>query len=130
MADKSHLKLVSQPDVNLRIRMRPFEFEVAGQGTVEVATRDIHLRFDEIPLTVRVPFTAQQVVAGSIGPFGVHIRPFDAQLRAVGVDVHGVLGKEQIEADVHAAGECKSDVDITGKLAEEVVKAARKFTED
>ena len=85
MADKSHLKLVSQPDVNLRIRMRPFEFEVAGQGTVEVATRDIHLRFDEIPLTVRVPFTAQQVVAGSIGPFGVHIRPFDAQLRAVGV---------------------------------------------
>jgi hypothetical protein len=36
------------------------------------------------------------------------------------------VGKEQIEADVHAEGECKSDVDITGKLADQVVNAAGK----
>ncbi len=126
MTDRSHLTLVSHPDVNFRIRMRPFEFEIAGQGSVEVSTRDIHLRFDEIPLTVRVPFLPRQVVAGSIGPFGVHIKPLDAQLRAVGVDVRGVLGKEQVAADVHAEGECKSEVDITGKLAEQVVNAASK----
>ena len=121
MTDRSHLTLVSHPDVDFRIRMRPFGFEVAGEGSAEISTGDIHLRFDEIPLTVRVPFLPRQVVAGSIGPFGVHIKPFDAQLRAVRVDVRGVLGKEQIEADVHAEGECKSDVDITGKLADQVV---------
>ena len=130
MTDRSHLTLVSHPDVDFRIRMKPFDFEVAGQGSVAVSTGDIHLRFDEIPLTVTIPFLGRQVVAGSIGPFGVNIRPFDAQLRAVGVDVRGVLGKEQAEAEVHAKGECKSDVDITGKLADQVVKAASKFAED
>jgi hypothetical protein len=128
--DRSHLTLVSKPDVDFRIRMRPFEFEVAGQGSVAVSTSDIHLRFDEIPLTVTVPFLPRKVVAGSIGPFGVHIKPFDVQLRATGVDVRGVLGKEQVEAEVHAKGECKSEVDITGKLADEIVKAARKRAED
>jgi hypothetical protein len=41
-----------------------------------------------------------------------------------------VLGKEQAEAEVHAKGECTSDVDITGKLADQVVKAASKLAED
>jgi hypothetical protein len=66
------------------------------------------------------------VVAGSVGPFGVRIRPFEAQFRAFGLDARGVLGRENAEADVHAKGDCKAEIEISGKLADQAVKAAIK----
>jgi hypothetical protein len=126
MTARTHIAVAAHPDVNFRIKMKPFEFELGGQGSFAVTTGDIHFRFDEIPIIVAIPFLPRRVVAGSIGPFGVRIKPFEAQFRAFGLDVRGVLGGEKVEADVLAKGDCKAEIEISGKLADQAIKAAIK----
>jgi len=126
MTAKTHIAVAAHPDVNFRVKMKAFEFEIGGQGSFAVTTGDIHVRFDEIPIRVTIPFLTRRVVAGSVGPFGVQIEPFEAQFRAFGLDMRGVLGRENVEADVHAKGDCKAEIEISGKLADQAVKAAIK----
>jgi len=126
MTTTTHISLAAHPDLNLRVRMKPFEFEVGGHASFALTTGDIHVRFDEIPIRVAIPFLPRRVIAGSVGPFGVQIKPFEAQLRALGVDARGVLGREHTEADLHGTGSCKADIEISGKLADQAVKAGIK----
>ena len=130
MTAKTHIKVAAHPDVNFRVRMKPFEFELGGQASFALTTGDIHVRFDEIPVSVAVPFLRRHVIAGSVGPFGVHIRPFEAQFRAFGLDARGVLGREDAEADVHAKGDCKAEIEISGKLAEAVKAGVKTIVEE
>jgi hypothetical protein len=126
MTTRTHIEAVAHPDLNLRVKMKPLEFEIGGQASFALTTGDIHIRCDEIPIIVAIPFLPRRVIAGSVGPFGVRIRPFEAQFRAFGLDARGVLGKENAEADVHAKGDCKAEIEISGKLADQAVKAAIK----
>jgi hypothetical protein len=126
MTAKTHIAAAAHPDVNFRVKMKPFEFEIGGQGSFAVTTGEIHARFDEIPISVTIPFLPRRVIAGSVGPFGVQIKPFEAQVRDVALDVRGRLGRENVEADVHAKGDCKAEIEISGALADKAVKAVIK----
>lgn len=126
MTARTHIAVAAHPDVNLRVKMQPFEFEIGGGGSFTLTTGDIHVSFEEIPISVAIPFLPRRVIAGSVGPFGVNIKPLEAQFRAFGLDARGVFGKETAEADVHVTGNCKAEIELSGTLADEALKAAIK----
>lgn len=126
MTASTHIAVVAHPDLKFRVKMRALDFQVGGEASFELQTGKIHVRFDEIPISVAIPFLARRVIAGSVGPFGVHLNPFEAKFRAFGFDARGVLGRENAEAEVHTQGDCKAEIVISGKLADQVVKAAIK----
>jgi hypothetical protein len=117
MNAKTHISVAAHPDINLRVKMKPFEFQVGGEASFSLATGDIHVRFEEIPVHIAIPFLKRRVAAGSVGPFGVHVKPFDAR---------GVFGKEGAESELHATGNCKAEIEVSGKLANQAVNAAIK----
>jgi hypothetical protein len=121
--DKTSLKFFGHPDLNLRLRMKPLQFEFASQGAIALSIGDVRLHFEEIPLHLRIPFLRRRVVAGSVGPFGVHLKPVEANVRAMGMDTRGVIGRDDSEFDIHGAGACKAEIEISGKLPE-------RFTDD
>jgi hypothetical protein len=128
MTAKTRIEVSAHPDLSIRLRLKPFEFALGGQGSFAVTTGDIHVRFDEIPVSVAIPFLRRRFVAGSVGPFGVRIKPFEAQFRAFGLDLKGVLGRENAtaEAEVHARGDCKAEIEISGRRAEQALRSAIK----
>jgi hypothetical protein len=126
MNAKTFISVAAHPDIKLRVKTQPFEFQVGGEASFSLATGDIHVRFEEIPLYIAIPFLKRRVAAGSVGPFGVHVKPFEARLHASGIDARGVLGKECAEAELHAAGNCKAEIEVSGKLADKAVNAAIK----
>ena len=77
-----------------------------------------------------IPFLPRRVIAGSVGPFGLHIRPFEAKFRASDLSARGVLGREGVETDIHAKGDCKAEIEISGKLAEAVKAAVKTIVEE
>ncbi len=123
MTEASRIALATHPDVHLRVRLKPVDFEVAFQGDVSVATSDVQVNLSEIPVTVAVPFLRRRVVAGSVGPFGLHIKPFEAQFKTSGIRTQGVIGKKETEFDLHATGHCRAEAEIVGGLAERIVSA-------
>ena len=126
MTAKTRIEIAAHPDVHLRVKMQPLEFALGGEASFALTTGDIRIHFDEIPITLAVPFLSRRVAAGSIGPFGVHVKPFEAQLRAFGLDARGVFGRESSETTLHGTGACKAEIEISGKLPEELLKAALK----
>jgi hypothetical protein len=131
MTTSTSVEVSAHPDLTLRLRMKPVEFRIGGEASFALTTGDIHIRLDEVPVNMAIPFLRRRVVVGSIGPFGVHVRPFEAQVRAFGVDAHGVLGMEPGETDLNVTGNCKAEIEISGKLAEQALKAAvRTITEE
>jgi hypothetical protein len=126
MNARTHISVAAHPDINLRVKMKPFEFQVGGEASFSLATGDIHFRVEEIPVHIAIPFLKRRVAAGSVGPFGVHVKPFEARLDASGIDARGVLGKECAEAELHAVGNCTAEIELSGRLADKVVNAAIK----
>ncbi|HEX3754715.1 MAG TPA: hypothetical protein VHV26_06530 [Rhizomicrobium sp.] len=118
MTDKFHLEFSGHPDLNLRVKMKPIQFDFACQGAASLAVSDVRLHFDQIPMHMRIPFLKRRVLAGSIGPFGVHLKPFDVNLRAIGVETRGTIGREETELHLQGTGACKAEVEISGKLPE------------
>jgi len=130
MTTKTRIEIAAHPDINVRMRMDPLEFKIGGEASFALVTGDIHFRADEIPVNVTIPFLHRRVVVGSIGPFGVHVRPFEAQVRAFGLDAQGVFGREGSEVELHATGHCKAEIEVSGKLPGALVEAAKKITEE
>jgi hypothetical protein len=85
-----------------------------------VATGDIHLHVNEVPYSIAIPFLGRRLVR-SLGPFTVNIKPFEAQLRAEGLGVRGVIGGEDAGADINAHCEYKAEIDISGEAVEQFV---------
>jgi hypothetical protein len=110
---RRRIDFAGHPDLTAHLRVHPFKFEVAASGTVEVALGDVHLRFDEIPIHMRIPFLHRRVLAGSIGPFGVHMKPVDARIRASEMVTRGVIGGEKSGVDVRVEGACRATVEIS-----------------
>ena len=125
MTDKTTIEFAGHPDLKLKVRMNPLDFEVASQGAFTLVIGDVRMHFDEIPLHLRVPFLRRRVLAGSVGPFGLHIKPFEAQIRALGMETRGVFGRDGAEFDLHGTGACKAEIEVSGKLPEQFVKKKR-----
>ena len=130
MNAKTHISVAAHPDINLRVKVKPFEFQVGGEASFALATGDIHIRVEEIPVYIAIPFLKRRVAAGSVGPFGIHVKPFEAKFRASGIDARGVLGKDGAEAELHATGNCKADIEVSGKLADKANAAIKTIVED
>ena len=126
MTDKTRIEIAAHPDIHLRVKTQPLEFTLGGEASFALTTGDVRIHFDEIPVTLAIPLLGRRVAAGSIGPFGVHVKPFEAQLRAFGLDARGVFGSESGEVSVHGTGACRAEIEISGKVPEELLKAALK----
>jgi hypothetical protein len=124
------ISVAAHPDINLRVKMKPFEFQVGGEASFSLATGDIRIRVEAIPVYIAIPFLKRRVAAGSVGPFGVHVKPFEARFQASGIDARGVLGKECAEAELHAKGNCKAEIEVSGKLADKAANAIKSIVED
>ena len=130
MTDKARITVAGHPDVNVRVKLRPIEFEAGGEASLTVSTGDIHLHVNEIPYSIFIPFLGRRVVR-SLGPFGVGLKPFEAQLRVHGIGVRGEIGGEEAGADVHTHCEYKAEIDIEGEVVERAVAAViTKIVED
>jgi hypothetical protein len=123
MSDKARIALAAHPDLNVRMKLRPMEFEAGGEASLGVVTGDVHLRVAEIPYSMAIPFLARRVVVSAYGPFGVHIKPFEAQLKAFGISIRGAVGGEEAGAEFHTRGECRAEIDISGEIVERAVAA-------
>ncbi len=119
MSDKTSITVSGHPDLHVRMKLRPLEFEAAGEASIAVATSDIHLHINEVPYSIFIPFLGRRVVR-SLGPFGVQIKPFEAQLKVLGMGVRGEIGGEEAGADIDAKCEYKAEIDISGDLVEQV----------
>lgn len=106
------IEIAGHPELAARVRMKPFSFEVAGGGAFELSLGDVRLHFDEIPIHLRVPFMSRRVLAGSIGPFGVRMKPVEARVRAADVVYRGMLGGEESGLDLLLDGACRATVEI------------------
>jgi hypothetical protein len=113
---KTQIEFSGNPDLNLTVKMKPMHFDFACQGALALAVGDVRLQFDEIPLFLRIPFLKRRVLAGSVGPFGVHLKPFEAQVRATEMETHGVIAREGSEFDLHGKGGCTAEIEISGDL--------------
>ena len=110
---RRRINFTGHPDLTTHVRFHSLEFEVAAGGTVELALGDVHLRFDEIPVHMRIPFLNRRVLAGSIGPFGVQMKPVEARIRASEMVTRGVIGSDKSGVDVRVEGACRATVEIS-----------------
>lgn len=109
---RRRIEFEGHPKLAARVRMKPFQFEVASRGAFELSVGDVHLHFDEIPIHLRIPFLRRRVLAGSVGPFGVRMKPLEARVRVAEVVTHGVLGGKESGLDLNLDGACRAAIDI------------------
>lgn len=109
---RRRIEVEGHPKLAARVRMKPFQFEVASRGAFELSVGDVHLHFDEIPIHLRIPFLHRRVLAGSVGPFGVRMKPLEARVRAAEVVTHGVLGGKESGLDLNLDGACRASIEV------------------
>lgn len=126
---KTQLTVAAHPDLNLKVKMGPTAVELNSDGTLGIRIGELEAHCDAIPLSMRIPFLRRRrVVAGSVGPFGIHIRPIEAQLRAFDVSLRGLLGKDGMEWDLRGVGACKAEIEGSGRIPAKVAEAALERT--
>lgn len=129
----THLGISGYPEFDLDLKAAPLDFQVGGEASLAGTVGPFGGHVDQIPVRVRVPFMKHDhgyVVAASIGPFGVHVHEINATMRAFGVEIAGILGREGIEAEIGGKVRCRMEVDVNGKLPAKVVEAAVKAVFD
>ncbi|HEY2662139.1 MAG TPA: hypothetical protein VGI79_20635 [Caulobacteraceae bacterium] len=119
---KDRMEFSGRPDLSLTMRMKPLHVEFASQGAFGFAIGDVRLHLEEIPVYLRVPFLRRRVLAGSVGPFGVHLKPLEAEVRAIGLETRGVIGREETEINLHGRGACAAEVEISREAFEDVAE--------
>lgn len=129
MTFSTQLGISGNPEFDIKVRAAPLDFRIGAEASLEVGAGPVSAHVDQIPVRVRVPFLKHDqgyVVAATIGPFGVHVKEIHARVRAFGVDIGGVLGREGIDADVAGVVRCAMQVDLNGKLPAKMIEAAVK----
>jgi len=106
------IEISGHPELKAQVSLKPLQFEVAGGGGFELSVGDVHVHIEAIPLHLRVPFLHRRVLAGSIGPFGVRMKPVEARVRAVEMVSRGVIGGEEAGLDVRVHGAYKASVEM------------------
>jgi hypothetical protein len=123
---KGHIGIAAHPDLRLRTRIDRLGFAMQGAATLKLDTQTIRIEVGEIPLRLAIPFHRhRRVVAGSLGPFRLTVRPMEATLRIAEAHTSGTLGGEEgINADLHCQGNCKAEIELAGEAPGKVLKAA------
>ena len=127
MTFSTRLGISGNPEFDVNLKAAPLTFQLGGEASLALSTQPVSGHVDAIPVRVRVPFLKHDhgyVVAASIGPFGVHLHEIHATVRAFGVEIGGVLGREGIDCDLAGVVRCCMEVDVNGKLPDKVVEAA------
>jgi hypothetical protein len=130
---KTLLTIAAHPDLNLKVKAAPMSVDLGGHGALAISIGELEAHCDAIPLSVTIPFLRRRggrVIAGAVGPFGVRLKPVEAQVRAFDVGVHGMVGKDGIDLDLRGVGACKAEIEASGKLPAKVIKAAVESTLD
>jgi hypothetical protein len=124
---RAHAVMQGDPEIDLRAKTRPVEFEVRADGSLRIATGVIAAEIGEIPVKLRIPFLRRRrnlIAVGSIGGFGIRISPAEAELRPFGVHVAGVLGKDGLDCDLKGRVCCKTEFDLDGVIPGKVTRVA------
>jgi hypothetical protein len=123
---KGVIGIAAHPDMRLRARLGQLNFTLEGGATLALATETIRLEVGEVPLRLAIPFHRhRRVVAGSLGPFHLTVRPIEATVRIAEALTVGTLGgAEGIEAELHCQGNCKAEIEFAGEAPGKVLKAA------
>ena len=116
---RKRIEIAGHPELLSRVRTKPFTFEVSSRGGLEVSLGDVHLHFDEIPVRLRVPFLSRRVLAGSIGPFGVRMKPVQARVGIAEFVTRGVMGGDESGFDFQLDGACRASIEICDDLDDE-----------
>ena len=127
MTFKTQLTIAAHPDLNLKAKMAPMAVELGAKGSLGISIGELEARCDAIPLYMTIPFLRRRrgrVLAGSIGPFGVRLKPVEAQVSSFNVGIHGIIGKDGMELDLRGVGACKAEIEASGKLPGKIIKAA------
>ncbi len=123
---KGRIGIAAHPDLRLRAKMDRVDFAMQGEATLAVGLGRIRVEVGEIPLRLAIPFhRGRRVVAGSLGPFHLTVRPIEATLRVTEARAGGTLGGDDgFVADLHCQGNCKADIDFAGEAPGKILKAA------
>jgi hypothetical protein len=123
----SHVKVAATPVFKLHAKVAPVDVQLASEGCFSISTGHIRARCEEFPIVLTIPFLRRRrgrVVAAVLGPFGVHIEPFEAHLRATDVSISGVIGKHGLEGNLEGSGSGELAIDLTGNIPVKAAKAA------
>ncbi|MGH7077917.1 MAG: hypothetical protein ACREFU_07430 [Acetobacteraceae bacterium] len=122
----SHVTIAGAPEFRLSARIAPLAFSASGEATLEIGTGPIHAEIGEIPMTMRIPFLPphRRVVAGSIGPFRIGVKPASATIRAAGARLEGKLGCPDAGCTLEGNANGKLEIDFSGDIPGKILKAA------
>ncbi|HET6183637.1 MAG TPA: hypothetical protein VFA03_08585 [Acetobacteraceae bacterium] len=123
---KGRIGIAAHPDLRLRARTERMEFRTHGAATLAFATQQIRMEVGAIPLHLAIPFHKhRRVLAGSVGPFRLTVRPVEASVRVSDAHMTGTLGGDEgIAAEAHVVGNCKAEIELAGEAPGRVLKAA------
>ena len=123
---KGHIGVAAHPDLRLRARLDRLDFALHGEATVAFSTQTIRVEVGEIPIHLAIPFHRHcRLVAGSLGPFHLTVRPIEATVRLEEARTVGTLGGDEgFTADLHCQGNCKAEIELAGETPGKVLKAA------
>ncbi len=128
---KGRIGIAAHPDLRLKAQVDRLEFALQSDATLAFGTQTIRIGVGEIPLRLAIPFHRHRaVVAGSLGPFNLTVRPVEASLRIADAHCTGTLGgAEGLTGELHCQGKCKAEIDFNAEAPGKVLKAAVEFEE-
>jgi hypothetical protein len=129
---KSHAVMQGSPELKLRARTGPVDFQVGAEGSVKLALGPFTARVDEVPVTLTIPFLRRGGgvrTIGSVGPFSVRVTAVDAEVRPVDVRVAGVVGKDGLDGNLEGKVGCRTELDVEGTIPGKVAKASFEMVE-
>jgi hypothetical protein len=90
---KGRIAVAAHPDLRLSAHTGKIAFSSQGGATIALATHQIKVEVGAIPLHLVIPFHKHgRVLAGSLGPFRLTVRPIEGSLRITDAHVTGTLG--------------------------------------
>jgi len=132
MRFKSNAVMQGSPELTLRARTGPVDFQVAADGSVKLAVGPLTARVDEVPVTLTIPFLRRgggvRTIA-TVGPFSVRLNAVDVELRPVDARVSGVVGKDGLDGNLEGKIGCRTELDVEGTIPGKVAKASFEMVE-
>ena len=123
MKFKGKVGVKSDMPFKVDARVEPLAFEAAVHGALDMEIGEIAARIGEIPIRMAIPFLRRKCrppVVAEIGGFDVRMKPFRVRLDGGTLAFRGKLGDKQIRAQLDATMNCRSELDLEGKLSGEV----------
>lgn len=119
MKFETHLAMQSHPDFHLDASLDPVTFGLVLRGSCEARIDRVSVDVGEIPFRLAIPFLKRRgkpPLLGSIGGFAVTLSPLHIKVGGRDMRLDGVLGTKGIAGRMDGKVQCKTDMDIDGKL--------------